>query len=281
MTIDEAINFASQKLNISGIPEPRREASLLLGYCIDKDRAFIISHNSAELTEREKTKYISLIERREKAEPFHYITGEKEFYGLLFKVDRSVLIPRPETEMLVEAAIEFLSPLDSPSFCEIGVGSGCISVSILRNVNTAKAVAGDVSEAALDVVIKNAGRHSVTDRLNLFRSDVFENIPKDNFDLIVSNPPYVPAEDIGGLEKDVRDFEPHTALTDGGSGFSILEQIISNAPQYLRSGGKIMLEFGIGQAETLRACFELNIWRDVQIKNDLRSIPRNISAELK
>jgi len=281
MTIDEAVIFAAQELNAGGIPEPRREASLLLGFVLNKDRAFLISHNSDELSGEDLTRFLSFVERRSMGEPFHYIAGEKEFYGLLFYVDRSVLIPRPETEMLVERSVEFLREIDSPKFCEIGVGSGCIAISILNIIKTANAVCGDISEDALAVAEKNAERHLVADRAKFVRSDIFLDIPESDLDLIVSNPPYIPAADIAELETDVREFEPHTALTDGGSGFLILEMIIGQAPKHLRRGGKILLEFGIGQAEMVRGFFDAKIWSDVQIETDLRSIPRIVSAKLK
>lgn len=278
MTIDEAIKLGAEKLRAGQVPDPRREASLLLGFCLGKDRAYLISHNSDELSKNQIEQYFSLLARREKREPFHYVTGEKEFYGLAFKVDPSVLIPRPETEMLVEEAINFLKPLASPNFCEIGVGSGCIAVSVLHQVENATAIAVDISEAALNIARQNARKHSVADRLILSRSDVFASIPIQEFDLIVSNPPYVPSDEIAGLESDVRDFEPHSALTDGGSGLSIIERIIHEAPQYLRSGGKILLEIGSGQAENVAEFFSNDLWRDVDVKPDLRSIPRVISA---
>lgn len=280
MTIDEAINFASLKLSENNIAEPRREASLLLEVCLNKDRAFIISHDREELDPREIEKYLSLVERRASKEPFHYIAGEKEFFGLSFMVDRSVLIPRPETEMLVESSITFLNSLDSPTFCEIGIGSGCIAISILHNVRSAKAVACDISETALSIARKNAKRHSVSDRLELGKSDVFNDVNEIEFDLIVSNPPYIPARDIDALDIGVRGFEPHIALTDQGNGLSILENIIIEAPKYLRVGGMIMLEFGIGQSEALCDLFDTKLWQNIRINADLRSIPRTISAEL-
>ncbi len=156
MTIDEAVNFGAEKLETAQIPDPRREASSLLGFCLGKDRAYLISHNSDELSKNDTAKYHSLVERRQKGEPFHYITGEKEFYGLVFEVDRSVLIPRPETELLVEEAINFLKPLDAPNFCEIGVGSGCIAVSILHQIQNASGTAVDISDAALNIAQRNA-----------------------------------------------------------------------------------------------------------------------------
>ena len=280
MTINEAIDLASLKLSDHNITEPRREASLLLEVCLKKDRAFLISHDRDELDPNELEKYFSFVERRSEGEPFHYIAGEKEFFGLSFKVDRSVLIPRPETEMLVESSIEFLSSIDSPKFCEIGVGSGCIAISILHSDVSAKAVACDISKDALNIARMNAERHLVSDRLELVMSDVFNNINGKDFDLIVSNPPYIPARDIDELDIGVRGFEPHIALTDKGNGLSILENIISEAPKHLRIGGKIMLEFGIGQAEALRDFFDTKLWRNIQINSDLRSIPRTISAEL-
>jgi release factor glutamine methyltransferase len=280
MNIAEAIIFGSRKLSDHNIAEPRREASSLLEICLNKDRAFLISHDQDVLEPKEFGQYILLVERRSDGEPFHYIAGEKEFYGLFFKVDRSVLIPRPETEMLVESSIEFLNEINSPKFCEIGTGSGCIAISILHNARSATAIACDISEDALRIAHANAERHLVSDRLELVKSNVFNNISGNDFDLIVSNPPYIPARDVEELDIGVRGFEPHIALTDNGNGLSILEKIISEAPKHLRIGGMIMLEFGIGQSEDLLDLFNTKLWRNIQINADLRSIPRTISAEL-
>src|SRR5690606_30036361 len=235
MTIDEAVRRAAKELEKAGIDEPFREANLLLGHVLNTSRAYLISHGADELSDEHAAAFFAAARRRAAHEPFHYITGEKEFYGLPFYVDRSVLIPRPETEILVGDAIEFLNDRPSPTFMEIGAGSGCISVSILHNLRQVTAVGGDISEAALKTAAANAERHSVAGRLRLFVSDVFSAIPDERFDLIVSNPPYVPVGDVETLEKDVRDFEPRDALTDGtADGLATVRRIVREAPKFLK-----------------------------------------------
>jgi release factor glutamine methyltransferase len=280
MTIDDAVKHAAKELETAGIDEPFREANLLLGHILGKGRAHLISHASDELSPEQIDGFLDIVKRRADHEPFHYITGEKEFYGLPFYVDPSVLIPRPETELLVAEAIGFLNERMSPTFCEIGVGSGCISVSILHNIANANGVAGDISDAAIGVAAKNAKRHSVEDRLRLVLSDIFSAMPDEKFDLIVSNPPYIPAGDIATLEKDVRDFEPRSALTDGtDDGLAIIGRIVAEAPRFLKESGRIMFEFGFGQKNDIASFFDAAVWKDVRIMNDLASIPRIVAAD--
>lgn len=281
MTIDEAVKHAAKELEQAGISEPFREANLLLGNVLSKPRAYLISHGSDILTAVQTDGFLEFVKRRMAHEPFHYITGEKEFFGLPFHVDRSVLIPRPETELLVSEAIEFLKGRASPKFLEIGVGSGCISVSILHNIREAVGKACDISEAALRTAAANAERHAVDGRLSLVLSDVFSGVAEQKFDLIVSNPPYIPAGDVAGLDPDVRDFEPRTALTDGtDDGLAIVRRIIHDAPGYLTKSGRVMFEFGFGQEAAVAPLFDARVWKNVRIEKDLAGIPRIAVADI-
>lgn len=280
MTIDEAVKDAAKELEKAGIDEAFREANLLLGNILGKPRAYQISHGADSLTPEQTDAFLAFVKRRAAREPFHYITGEKEFYGLPFFVNSSVLIPRPETELLVSEAIEFLKDLPSPRFLEIGVGSGCISVSILHNAPNAVGVGCDISEAALKTAAANAERHAVKGRLNLLLSDVFAAVADEKFDLIVSNPPYVPTGDIAGLEKDVRDFEPHGALTDGtADGLAVIRRLVAEAPIYLNKNGRLMFEFGFGQEAAVGSLFDAAAWKNIRIEKDLSGIPRIVVAD--
>src|SRR6476620_1306428 len=241
MTIATLLRDAARSLAQAGVPEHVRESSTLLRFALKKDRVFLISHPEYELTDRELSAFNEALERRVRREPLQYITGRQEFYGLEFTVTPGVLIPRPETEMLVAKGIELLGDSDAPRFAEIGVGSGCISISILANVLAARAAASDISPAAIEVARRNAIDNFVSDRITLIESDLFAGFGRERFELIVSNPPYVPAAEMDGLQPEVLAFEPRTALTDGADGLTIIERIVARAPAFLSAGGSLVL----------------------------------------
>lgn len=279
-TITEHLIESAQILKASEIPDPRGEAALLLLAAIKQDKTFLFAHPEYELSDLEENLFRSNIQRRANHEPFHYIVGHKEFYGLDFEVTPNVLIPRPETEMLVRHSIEILREIENPVFCEIGVGSGCISVSILHDIGKASAVGLEISEKAIPVAAGNAGKHNVSGRLKLKQSDIFSAVYDERFDLIVSNPPYVPAAAISDLQAEVRDFEPHLALTDGSEGLSIIQRIIEESPRFLKSGGSLLIEIGVGQSETVKRMFNAQTWHTVEIIPDFQSIPRMVRAKI-
>lgn len=278
--IAETLTQATEILRKSGIAEPRREANSLLAFALRKDRTFLITHNIDELSDAEEAAFQAILKRRAAREPLQYITGRQEFYGLDFTVTPAVLIPRPETETIVEQAIGILNAQADPRFCEIGVGSGCISVAILHNVEQAAAVGLDISEKALKIAHLNAENHRVSERLDLRVSDVFSRLTGEKFDLIVSNPPYIPRADIAELQAEVRDFEPLNALTDGGSGLSIIERIIRGAPRFLKPRGFLLIEIGIHQAAAVKEAFDGKLWRGVEILPDLQGIPRTVKGQV-
>lgn len=279
--ISENIKKAIEVLQQSNIAEPRREANSLLAFALNKDKTFLIAYPEYELDENEQKFFDEILNRRANRVPFQHITGKQEFYGLDFEVNSDVLIPRPETEIIVENAIEILSKFENPKFCEVGTGSGCISVSILYNVSNAAAIGLDISEKALAMTKKNAEAHNVLNRLQLKTSDVFSNLSAEKLPLIVSNPPYIPIEDISDLQNEVRDFEPLNALTDGKDGLSIIKNIVENSPKFLSSEGFLLMEIGFGQAEKVKEIFESEIWQLVEILPDLQGIPRTVKAQIK
>lgn len=279
--ISEILRGATEILRENGVAEPRREAASLLAFTLGKDKIFLISHDDYELSGEEQNKFQNYLNRRANREPFQYITNCQEFYGLDFFVAPGVLIPRPETELIVENAIEILSELENPRFCEIGAGSGCISISILHEIKTATAIGLDVSRTALEITRKNAVKHKVSDRLQTRISDIFKNCENETFDLIVSNPPYIAAEDMAALQREVRDYEPLVALTDGGSGFEIVEKIILDSPEFLKSSGFLLMEIGSNQAQKASAMFDMKKWRKLEILPDSQGIPRTIKAQIR
>ena len=281
MTIAESLIIAARELRAGGVAQPEREAASLLVFVLGRDRTFLIAHNDHELTPSETTYYADVIERRKRREPFQHIVGKQEFYGLDFVVSPDVLIPRPETELLVETAIETLAGTENAQICEIGTGSGCIVVSILDKLRTATAVAVDISEAALTIAISNAKINGVADRVKFQLSDVFNALDQQKFDVIVSNPPYIPAGDIAELQSEVRDFDPLTALTDGFDGLSIIRRIVAEAPRSLNKNGSLLLEIGFGQAAAVDEMFIRDMWCEPEFLNDLQGIARVVRAAVK
>lgn len=278
MNITAAINSAAESLGDAGVVEARREAASLLDFVLGRGKVFLIAHPEYELTPDESSSYASSVARRAAREPFQYIVGKQEFYGLDFEVSPDVLIPRPETEILVEAAIEIASTLEHPRVLEVGVGSGCILVSILHSVPRADGVGIDISDPALAMARRNSARHNVSERAELIKGNVFDGAA-GSFDLIVSNPPYIPDEQLDGLQVEVR-FEPHTALFGGPQGTDIIEQIVFEAPKFLLPMGHLLIEIGFDQSERVSTLFDTPVWQSVELLPDLQGIPRIVRARL-
>jgi len=277
LNIAGALQGAAEILSEAGVIDPRREAGSLLCLALQKDQTFLIAHPEYELSADEENTFREYLKRRADREPFQHIAGRQEFYGLEFIVTPDVLIPRPETELLVEAAVKLFQDKENLFFCEVGTGSGCISVSLLHELKTARAIGVDISETALAVAEKNALKNNVADRLELGVSDVFSAVDKTaEFDLIISNPPYVPAEDVATLQAEVRGHDPLIALTDGKNGLSIIEKLISESPQYLKPGGYLLIEIGFNQSFAVREMVDLKTWRALDILPDLQGIPRMV-----
>jgi len=279
-TIAATIAGAADRLNKAGVAEPRREAASLLAFALDKEAVFLIAHPEYELTSDESARFKSAILRRERREPYHYITGTKEFYGLDFTIVPGVLIPRPETELIVEQAINLLADIPEPQFLEIGVGSGCISVAILHHVTHARAEAVDISNTALTIARANAVRHDVADRLKLRPGDVFGST-RGKFNLIVSNPPYIPDDDSASLQAEVGDYEPDSALFGGVDGLDIMRRIVTRSPEFLRSKGVLLIEIGFGQAANVKGLFDDPVWSRPTFILDLQGIERVVKARIR
>jgi release factor glutamine methyltransferase len=250
-----------------------------MGHALKRERAFIYAHPEYRLSAVESILFKAVIRRRASHEPFQYIVGRQEFFGLEFYVTPDVLIPRPETEILVEAAIKAFRLHEHCKFFEVGVGSGCISVSILANLKSATGVAADVSYRALVVAGNNARSNGVSERLDLQLSNVFDSVDDREFDLIVSNPPYVADADLGTLQREVRDFEPKAALSGGTDGINIIRRIIEGAPKFLRPNGMLLLEIGWDQSEKVEKILVERGWQSVEMFPDLQGIPRILSAK--
>ena len=274
-SIRSAITEGAQALDAAGINEARREALSLMSYALKCDRTFLIAHAENELPESQLQSFRELISRRAKREPLQYITGHQEFFNLDFEVTPDVLIPRPETEIIVEAALDILRDDQAPFIGDIGTGSGCIAISLLHELHHAQAIATDVSLNALRVAQRNAKRHNVNDRLALVQADGLPQLQSSRqFSLIVSNPPYVTEEEFSGLQPEVRDYEPQSALVSGADGLSHIRGLLLNAPAHLRTGGYFIFEIGFGQREAVERLVDNERWKLIEIRNDLQTIPR-------
>jgi release factor glutamine methyltransferase len=274
-SIAEALVTAAQLLNSAGVPEARREAGSLLSFMIGKDRTFLISHAEDQLSDDVFRQFREDVERRASGEPLQYITGVQDFFGREFRVTPDVLIPRPETELLVEAAIEVVVGDDS-LICDVGTGSGCIAVTLLCELPAARVVAVDKSSPALEIAKLNARSHAVLDRIDFAISDCFSafDTAQYRFDVIVSNPPYVSAEIVAGLQREVRDHEPLVALSPGPDGLNVIRRLIHEAPAFLEDQGYLIMEIGFDQGEAVKEIVDEEVWHLREIKPDLQGIPR-------
>ena len=283
VSIAEATLEAAQALRRAGVPESRREAASLLAHVLSRDRTFLITHAEERLPAQALTTFRSLVERRARGEPQQYITGRTEFFKLDFEVTPDVLIPRPETELLVEIALDLLDGAEESFVCDVGTGSGCIAISILHERERARGLGIDISAPALLVARRNAVRHGVEKRLALILSDCFEALDTSQarFNLIVSNPPYVAEAALDGLQREVRDFEPRVALTPGGDGLRVIRRLLLDAPYHLQTGGHLLMEIGFDQHEAIRRLIDLKTWELLDIHKDLQGIPRTVALRKK
>jgi release factor glutamine methyltransferase len=278
-TIAGALRAAALRLREAGVEDARREAGSLLAHTLERDRAFLFTHDADALAAEKLSAFRTFVERRASGEPLQYITGRQEFYGLDFEVTPDVLIPRPETELLVELALELLRPHQAPLFCDVGTGSGCIPVAMLQERSDACALALDISPKALEVARRNALRHGVEARLRTLVSDCFDALGAGewrgtSFPLIVSNPPYIAERDIEGLQREVREHEPRFALTPGGDGLRIIHRLVAESPRFLEPRGHLLFEIGFGQHEEVAALIDPRAWKLLDIRPDLQGIPR-------
>jgi release factor glutamine methyltransferase len=276
-SIRQVLAGATEELLAAGIAEARMEAVSLLAHALQVDRTFVITNLEEGLTAEQLRTFGELVTRRARREPLQYIVGHQEFFELDFEVTPDVLIPRPETEIVVEAALEVLTDSSAPVIADIGAGSGCIVISLLHRLRDARGVAVDISPRALSVAQRNAVRHKVADRLTLVESDLFSALkPQAQFSLIVSNPPYVSEPEIETLQPEVRDHEPMSALISGFDGLSHIRVLLREASSYVRPNGFLIFEIGFDQRNTVEQLIDVVTWRLIEVREDLQNIPRTI-----
>lgn len=253
----------------AGIPSPRLDAELLLAHVLGYKRIDLYTRHEKIIKEKDRARFKELIRRRVRREPLQYILGETEFYGLKFKVTPVVLIPRPETELLVEEGLK-----SAPTkILDIGTGSGCIAVTLAKHLSEASIVATDISKQALEVARENAQRHEVEGRIELIPADIapWKRFAAEGrtFDLILSNPPYIPTGEFSKLQPEVRDFEPQRALDGGADGLDFYRSILQDAVKFLKPNASLLFEIGEDQGEKVRQMIAEVGLREIQIKKDL------------
>jgi release factor glutamine methyltransferase len=282
-SIAQLLVEATRILRRAAIPDARRDAATLLANLIACDAAYLIAHAEKEVTLSDIARYRGFVERRATGEPVQYIVGHQEFFNLDFLVTHDVLIPRPETELLVETALNLIPEKEEHLICDVGTGSGCIAISILHERANARCVALDSSLKALSITASNAMRHSLRDRLLLLASDCFAALSslQARFHMIVSNPPYVAEETFAGLGREVRDHEPRAALTSGDDGLSMIRRLLVDAPGFLMPHGHLLIEIGFDQNQAVTEMIDEGVWTLLGIHKDLQGIPRTVVVKKK
>lgn len=278
-TIGSLVKWATDDFRTRGIESPRLDAEVLVAFALGIDRTRVIIESMRPLDPAELSLLRDLVKRRRSREPIAYLRGEREFYGRTFHVDSRVLIPRPDTEALVDVALTRTANVSlSMRQLDLCTGSGCVAITIARQRPTAKVLATDLSADALTVARDNAYRLGAYN-VAFLESDLFTAVPETSrFDLITANPPYIPTGDIDGLMADVRDFEPRAALDGGADGLDLVRRIVDEAPRYLEADGVLALEIGAGEAADTRALFEARGYREIAVDRDYAKIERVVSG---
>lgn len=281
-TIGKILKWTEEYFQKYNIENPRLDAEILLGYVLNKERIFLYVHFDQPLDSEELAKFKECIKKRAMKMPVAYITGVREFMGLDFKVTEATLIPRPDTEILVETAMERLGKIagneagTGKCFADLGTGSGAICLSILNYMKEIEAVTVDISPKAIAVAKENAEKFAVSDRIEFLEGDFLKPLEnKGKFTAILSNPPYIPKQDILGLESDVKDFEPIGALDGGIDGLDFYRQLLVKSANYIEDGGFLAIEIGINQSQAILEMAKRNLmWGKVEVIKDLAGIDR-------
>lgn len=279
--ISSILKNAKDCLQKAFIPTYSLDAEILLSYVLEKDKIFLFLNPNFIVAHQLKLEFEKLLKRRLKHEPIAYIIGKKEFWGLCFIVNKYTLIPRPDSETLIELALKlFTSKEEVIEILDIGTGTGCIAISLLTEFQNSKAMAIDINNKTLQIAKRNREKHHVTKRLKLIRSNLFEKVPKDKrFDIIISNPPYIPTNT--NLDNNVVNFEPYTALFAEEDGLYFYKQIAASTNQFLKPNGVVILEIGIGQTKKVSDIFKNQGLKLIAIQKDLSGIDRAIAFKKK
>lgn len=276
MTLGDALQQGLKLLEDAAVPSARIAAEVLLMHALDCDRAHLYAHPERVLTDVQRLHYARYLRERMSGKPTQYITGRQEFWGMVFHVTPAVLIPRPETEHVVERAAELGRELDAPIIVDVGIGSGCIAVATTHELPRARVTGTDISAAALEVAAGNAARLGAPG-LRLVRCELASALASESADLLLSNPPYVPESEARSIQREIREFEPREAVFAGPDGMAVFAALIPDAARVLRRGGWAIFELGYNMADRVRSLFGSD-WSHVELHPDLAGIPRVISA---
>ncbi|MGO9403277.1 MAG: peptide chain release factor N(5)-glutamine methyltransferase [Terriglobales bacterium] len=288
MQLRQALTTAVERLTCARVPSPRMNAELLIMFTLDCDRAYLYAHPERELAPEEIQRYDEALARRSTGVPAQYITGHQEFWGLDLIVSPAVLIPRPETEHIVETVLKLLSRDSEQSqdqrprtgmsaphklrIVDVGTGSGAIAITLAKELPAAEIHATDISPEALEVARANAARHELTSRIEFHQADLLDEFPPASFDFVVSNPPYVGESEEDSVQLEVRKFEPRSAVFAGPTGLEVIERLIPQAQTVLKPGGWLIFEISGTIADRVRGL--LSNWDEIAIRNDLQGIAR-------
>ena len=293
LDVRSALRKGIAQLRAAHVPSDTLAVELLLIHALGRDRTWLYAHPDAGLTDAEVESFQSLLDRRASGIPTQHLTGKQEFWGLEFEVSTDVLIPRPETEHVVEVALDRLAVRELRAarvqksdgagwtIADVGTGSGCIAVALAKELPAATFYALDISPAALQVARRNAARHDVAGRIQFLQSDLFQAVRGSPlaFDLIVSNPPYVGWHERGTLPREVRDHEPEVALYGGEEGYEFYANLASESASCLAPGGLLVIELGHNSLAVVSPLFDTREWTNLGVTNDLAGIPRVLAAE--
>ncbi len=278
-TIRRILDWMSRDFAERGLPGPRLDAELLVAHALGKRRVELYMDLDRPLADGELDAIRALVKRRRAREPIAYIVGEREFWKRAFEVSRAVLVPRPDTEVLVSAALPLVPAEGEARILDLCTGSGILAVTLAAERKNARVVATDVSAEALEVAARNAARHGVAERVELRAGDLWDAVPEDaTFDVVVSNPPYVATADIEGLDADVRAYEPRMALDGGADGLAFYRRIADGVVARLAPGGHVLVEVGAGQAPAVEALFVGAGLADARTFDDYGGITRVVAA---
>ena len=276
MQLRDALRSAITMLEENRVGSPRMNAEVLLMFVLGCDRADLYAHPERELSPDEQNRYDEALEQRARGVPAQYITGHQEFWGLDFIVGPAVLIPRPETEHLVEAVLELCKTIEHLRIVDVGTGSGCVALALASELPRAEIHATEISADALEIARANAARLLLTDRVTFHSTDLLEGVPGP-FDIVASNPPYVGESEYDKVQLEVRKFEPRCAVFAGADGMDVIRRLAPQARAALKPGGFLAIEIGYSQEAAVRAV--LCDWRDVRTVPDLQGIPRVVVAQ--
>ncbi len=279
MILKDAFTEGIRKLKLSNIDAPVVTAGAILCYVLGCEKTYLYSHDEYLLSKDEYENYCEFLKRRIEGEPLQYITGCQEFMSLNFNVCREVLIPRQDTEILVESVLEYVGQRDNVSILDIGTGSGCIAISLAYYGKNTQVMGVDISKGALEIARLNARNCGVEENTVFVESNLFENIPPKKFDIIISNPPYIPIEVIETLDKQVKDFEPTIALGGGEDGLNFYRRITEQSGSFLKPKGLLAFEVGFDQAQKVMKIMESS-FENIKVQKDLAGIERVVMGNL-